>query len=392
MKQIIEITRDNLDQIAKGLAASINRLGFRKNGKEMVASQAIRVLAERQGMNEHQFIKSLKSKPKADPKVQECDDTVPAYFGQAIRLMTSLGFSVCESDFGKPYWTYADEGSNDFEHDIAAWADAWTTVVRTTKDARMLSDAAWDAMTLAEKMAAVMEVYPSVPGEEHSVSVAQATEPTMTPLELRWGHEHSWYGRDEWREDVTRGITHLSYWMWVQQSIERNGGDEEHCSDCGKPLDGESWDGKCGDCADREEAEDDLQDEAASLGINLADAQFWVSRHFRKDFAAAPLDQRIDWLHSYRVHNGLTPEGSLEISRADVQATRQVADAAFEAYDFGENLTVVDHEGWEWCSGDSILTKKVFLEDLQAPDEPSRLVKFVVNVVNGVVTDISVSS
>lgn len=258
MKQIIEITRDNLDQIAKGLAASINRLGFRKNGKEMVASQAIRVLAERQGMNEHQFIKSLKSNTKADPKAQERDDTVPV--------------------------------------------------------------------------------------EEHSVSVAQAPEPTMTPLELRWDHEHGWYGRDEWREDVTRGITHLSYWMWVQQSIERNGGDEEHCSDCGKPLDGESWDGKCGDCADRETAEDDLQNEAASRGINLADVQ------------------------------------------------RQAADAAFEAYDFGEDLTVADHEGWEWCSGDSIMTKKVFLEDLRTPEEPSRLVKFVVNVVNGVVTDISVNS
>lgn len=344
MKQVIEITRDNLDQVAKGLAASINRLGFRKNGKEMVASQAIRVLAERQGMNEHQFIKSLKSNTKADPKVQERDDTVPAYLGQAIRLMTSLGFSVCESDFGKPYWTYADEGSTDFEHDIAAWADAWATVVRTTKEARMLSDAVWHNMTLPQQMAAVMEVYPSVPVEEHSVNVAQATEPTMTPLELRWGHEHGWYGRDEWREDVTRGITHLSYWMWVQQSIERNGGDEEHCSDCGKPLDGESWDGKCGDCADRETAEDDLQDEAASLGINLADVQ------------------------------------------------RQAADAAFEAYDFGEDLTVADHEGWEWCSGDSIMTKKVFLEDLRTPEEPSRLVKFVVNVVNGVVTDISVNS
>lgn len=74
----------------------------------------------------------------------------------------------------------------------------------------------------------------------------------------------------------------------------------------------------------------------------------------------------------------------------DTCANRKAADAAFESYDFGEFFRVADHEGWEW-DGIDTLTKKVFLEAVNLPDEPTRLVRFRVQVDNGKVLSISVS-
>lgn len=74
----------------------------------------------------------------------------------------------------------------------------------------------------------------------------------------------------------------------------------------------------------------------------------------------------------------------------DACANRKAADAAFENYDFGEFFLVADHEGWEW-DGIDTLTKKVFLEAVNLPDEPTRLVRFRVQVDNGKVLSVSVS-
>lgn len=68
---------------------------------------------------------------------------------------------------------------------------------------------------------------------------------------------------------------------------------------------------------------------------------------------------------------------------------RDAADAAFEAYNFGEGCRVAAHNGWEW-TGDNIMTKAVFLEDDATPDAASTKVTFRVEVVNGLVQNVSV--
>lgn len=190
MTHTITITRENLDQLAKGIAASVNRLGFRKQGKEMVPSQAIRVLAERLGMNEHALVKSLKA-------------------------------------------------------------------------------------------------------QAHAATVALPVTPSRTERSFVLGS----LGKDE------------------------------------------------------------LLDILADKGCYEADKE----------------------------------EGEKPMS-SSAPATRDLADQAFEHYDFGDDVTVADHEGWESCTGDTVLSKTVFLEELNAPEKPSRKVTFRVNVENGAVTDVSVTS
>lgn len=295
MTYVIEITRDNLDQLAKGLAASVNRLGFRKNGKEMVASQAIRILAERLGMNEHALVKNL---------------------------------------------------------------NASGTATATSPESPALKS-----------------------------PMQQAIE----ALETRWGHEHGWYGREEWQEDVAQGNTRLGYWEWVQHSIEGNGDEEEHCSECGKPLEGASWDGLCGDCADQVETFEEYKDEAESLGINFEDVKFWVQTHYKTTFEAGSHDRRMDWLHGYRQFNGMTPVDSSNTLLLDTASLFRLAYDEYYNYDFGEDVVVVGDTGWEWAQGQSLFSKKVFLQDIDAPDAPSRVVVFRVNIENGRVTDVSCS-
>ncbi|GBG14291.1 uncharacterized protein NMK_1857 [Novimethylophilus kurashikiensis] len=205
-------------------------------------------------------------------------------------------------------------------------------------------------------------------------------------LQQRWYEEHGFYTRSDWKEEVARGDTKLGYWEWVVHAIEANDGDESHCAQCGKPLDdGEGWDGKCGNCADHTEH---LTELAETLGINLEDAKFWVKTHYAADFDDSLEDEQEAWLHSYRQYNGLTPADSK--ANQSIDALRKVADAAYESYDFGENLVVEGDSGWEWTTGETVLSKAVFLGDIRTPELPSTRKVFVVNVVNGIAQDIHV--
>lgn len=219
MTHTITITRENLDQLAKGIAASVNRLGFRKQGKEMVPSQAIRVLAERLGMNEHALVKSLKA-------------------------------------------------------------------------------------------------------QAHAATVALPVTPSRTERSFVLGS----LGKDELLDILAdKGCYEADMERWTADALRAEILDKEFTAD-----------GLCGDCADKEEGEKPMS-------------------------SSAP-------------------------------ATRDLADQAFEHYDFGDDVTVADHEGWESCTGDTVLSKTVFLEELNAPEKPSRKVTFRVNVENGAVTDVSVTS
>lgn len=62
--------------------------------------------------------------------------------------------------------------------------------------------------------------------------------------------EHPTYLRSAWPQAAEFDSDSNAYWAWVLHQILCNGGDEEHCSECGAQLDGSSWDGKCGSCVD----------------------------------------------------------------------------------------------------------------------------------------------
>lgn len=350
-------------------------------------------------------------------------------------LLEKLGYSFTP-DVDQPglwVWRNGNEGcDSSFSSLDAALDDVWMTVAGEVMGARNMADSDWDALSLAKQMTLIEETllskdaapvkdpytersfelgamsrdgllevldagdYPAhvydwqsadiravileaeFPGSSDPVPTKSPMEQAIEALQQRWGDEHGWYGRDEWREDVAQGNTKLGYWEWVQHAIEGNGDEEEHCSECGKPLDEDGYDGKCGDCADKEEDKEELRNEARNLGIDLSDVEFWVTQHYGMEFMAGNAEQRETWLHSYRQHNGLTPPDSKQSNTAEVQ--RQVANEVFEAYDFGEFFTVGGHDGWEWSTGSTLWQKTVFLEDSRTPNEPTKRARFVVDV------------
>ncbi len=118
----IEINASNLDKVAKKVATAVNTLGFQKNDKPMTNSQALRVLATILGFRQgHAMVDHLKQEHvmKDEPKAPTI---LPV---EIIPQLVELGYSVSESDFHRPYWIKDDEGSEDYDHDMAAWQGAY---------------------------------------------------------------------------------------------------------------------------------------------------------------------------------------------------------------------------------------------------------------------------
>lgn len=70
------------------------------------------------------------------------------------------------------------------------------------------------------------------------------------------------------------------------------------------------------------------------------------------------------------------------------QRRREAAEKCFEAHDFGEEITVKDVNGWEFCTGDTVWSRVVFVEE--EAEGPSDAVVFVVHFSNereAVITD-----
>jgi len=78
--------------------------------------------------------------------------------------------------------------------------------------------------------------------------------------------DHPNHSPDEWQYEVANGDSRQSYVDWVNSQIEQAEDDMEldTCTQCGEPDDdGEGWDGLCGSCADRHQAEQDLLEDSA---------------------------------------------------------------------------------------------------------------------------------
>jgi hypothetical protein len=75
----------------------------------------------------------------------------------AREVLESVGYSVQDSEFGKPYWSFeqADEDSTDFPNEAAAWDDAWRDAQeRVLPKSRMTRDT-WDELSAEQRFAVV---------------------------------------------------------------------------------------------------------------------------------------------------------------------------------------------------------------------------------------------
>lgn len=361
-----------LKKRAQKLTIKVNALGFTKEGKPMVLDQAYELVAAEEGFrNQHALRAELKPVP---PEGQG-----PWTFGDGVVCNTQEELDAYLEGVNPP-----DKRIQQLESALRAMVEQADEDCPSEYRSRHFRTAMTAALSLLENKEA---------------TATTPSEPTL-PLELalleaRWGAEHEYYNREDWQQDVSNGDTKRGYWEWVYASIEANNGDEAHCTKCGCPDadDGEGENGLCGDCADRayneenpdeaDEAEPvDIENLADVLKLDLDDAKFWVGLHYKVNFDAEPNKRQVDWLNRYREAHGLPPVTPEQIART-------AADLAYEAYDFGEHLVVADDSGWEFSTGDSLWTKSVFLADDRTPDAPTKLVKFVVDIRNGVVVNVS---
>lgn len=141
---------------------------------------------------------------------------------QVIGLLESHGYSVQNSDLSGFYWEDSnDEASEDFSSEDAAWFDLFCQLGRKSG----LDGDAFSCLPSADQLKLVEQVL--VNERKGAMSKATAT------LEKKWGFEHPHYDRADWQHDVSEGNSRLGYWEWVQHALEFNGGQSEHCAQCG---------------------------------------------------------------------------------------------------------------------------------------------------------------
>jgi len=264
------MTASELKTRANALMNRLNELGFMKDGQPMVIDQAFELVAAEEGYrNQHvlrtkldannpdseaaaqldwhsivacqgwdaesqlthamgfivdqgQMTDFLAYAEKAAADENAFGDTVSAE--EISELLSSMGYSLATSDFGKPYWQFECEASVDFADEAAAWEDAW-------EDAQN---------RMAQKL-----------GENSAV----------------WAARHP-----RARFDILRSARLTPY---------KAG---ECCSECGRELDLDGWHSLCVDCAGSTENQEtdhaarqaaDEAYEAYDFGATVVSANGW---------------------------------------------------------------------------------------------------------------------
>jgi len=74
-----------------------------------------------------------------------------------VESLEAVGYSVQDSEFGKPYWSLdeEDEASTDFRNESAAWDDALNHAVGRVLATTGMTRSSWDALSLPERMMAI---------------------------------------------------------------------------------------------------------------------------------------------------------------------------------------------------------------------------------------------
>ncbi|MFY2597068.1 hypothetical protein ACOTHJ_13480 [Achromobacter xylosoxidans] len=147
--------------------------------------------------------------------------------------LDAAGILIHRSELHGYYWELDDDASEDFNHPYEAKLNAL----------RSLTDA---------------NAHKAIMAMLSSLNPRWQMDAAVEALERRWGHEHGYYDREDWQQDVSQGNTKLGYWEWVQHAIEANGGESDHCADCGIHRETEEGSetlcGNCGTAAERHTA------------------------------------------------------------------------------------------------------------------------------------------
>lgn len=445
----IFISTETIKPLSEALLSRLNAMGVvSKVGKPLVVDQAYELLAALAGYrNQHVLRDALKRMQCTPPR--DSNDVV-ADNKQKQALLEKFGYRF-ELDHGLEAWVVTfngDEQTPAFSERMFAVEQTWDNVARDAMAARSVSKDTWSAMAREARVEMVRnylqsrgwtpDLIPQLKAAGYSLSYSktykhpfweceyQASESfdteelawmdawrhakqnlvTLKPVPAgqsdmaqaireqvskaggdEWG-EHPHYIRQAWRQEVDNEDTNLGYWEWVVHQVEANGGDEEHCEQCGAPLDGDSADGFCGDCADRMSCE--------CCGERLPDAQEGgccpdctaekgyvrepeIDRATRTSYSFSLGALTRDQLEDECADQGVAFSGvesselrSELLERFD-QAVRRAADEAVADFDFGDDYTFAARASWtRWDeSGCTVLRAAVFLEDVNNPGAPT---------------------
>lgn len=275
-------------------------------------------------------------------------------YDQVVELLSANDYHVNVSDLGAYYGEQPDGyPTEDFVSEEAAWFELFCRVGQLSG----LDGAAFANLSAEQQLTMVRKTLADVRKNAMSEAIAA--------LEARWGFEHPYYDRADWQHDASEGNTKLGYWEWVQHAIDSNGGEDDHCANCGihRETD-EGTDTLCGHCADHANG---TQEAASQPELDLTS---YTSYSFSLGaLTEAQLEDLAADTGAFTDHLSSSELRSLLLQDYEAKC-RSAADKAFEDFDFGEDMSVEAANGWE-SSPDGVWKRVVFLNSVTNPEESS---------------------
>lgn len=294
----------------------LNEMGFRKDGKELVVDHAYELVAAEEGhRNQH----ILRTKLSAYPALfipQELDEE----FAKAVCVVTELD----DDD-----WRYA----NDAWSYIIAEAAKRAGVTPVTRESERAAEQAW--INVVNRMgwndqSEVLHLEGFIREKGLMGELAKYAETV--------GAEEESFGTDSDMpsEAVIDALKAIGYDFTISEFSRLY------------------WEFE-------DEASTDFETEAGAWADAWANAQKRAAGLSGTDMATwSGFEEgvRISLVSS-------------RLGKSLLDRNRVLADQVFEAYDFGEFLTVEGSGSWEWSHGDTLAARSVFLTDSRTPDADS---------------------
>jgi hypothetical protein len=326
-----------LDRRAELLMKRLNEMGFTKNGKRMVVDQAFELVAAEEGFrNQHALRDKLKNYPAL---------YIPYDLDEEFAKAVMVQHTVDEADM-----TYAFEA---WEH-LVAEAAKRLGVEPVTHESERAAQLAWNNVVNRmgwNDQSEILHLESFIQSKGLMGELAKYAE-TVAKEEDSFGTE-----TDKGPSEAVIGtLEELGYEVVI--------------SDLKRPY----W--SCGD-----EASTDFETEEQAWGDAWANAEART-----RDLASIEPARWTSMDENTRISLVLT-----HLLQSSVDHLRQLADDAFEQYDFGDSMPVEGMSGWEWTDGDTRATRTVFLADKLSPDADSTRYRFTVAFIDGKVNATSLT-
>jgi len=114
-----------------------------------------------------------------------------------IETLKKVGYSVTKSDFRRPYWSFEDYGSEDFDTEPAAWAAAWTDAQERTVQLLNAHREAWAVLPTADRLARVAKTLNPSSHERMRAAAERAYQEYVFDDHLSVASDGGW----EWSSD-----------------------------------------------------------------------------------------------------------------------------------------------------------------------------------------------